>query len=121
MQAGDDKGWREAKGGADDNQLREEKGGEGGGGVSGAGEEWREKDGKSCHGSLSHCYCSGYRTELRGTKLMYDSRRTITVLQTRISLIILEKMERFYTQWCLNSILLLLDSTLQKKKNDFLD
>lgn len=82
------------QGGADDNQLRGGNGGEVGGGEGEGGvrrrEEWREteKDGKSCHGSLTHSYCSGYRTELRGTKLMYDSRRTITVLQTRISLII---------------------------------
>lgn len=77
------------QGGADDNQLRGKKGGEGEEGVRHR-EEWREteEDGKSCHGSLTHCCCSGYRTELRGTKLMYDSRRTITVLQTRISLII---------------------------------
>lgn len=55
--------------------------------------EWREteKDGKSCHGSLTHSHCSGFRTELRGTKLMYDSRGTITALQTRISLIIWER------------------------------
>lgn len=103
------------QGGADDNQLRGEKGGEGEEGVRHR-EEWREseKDGKSCHESLTHSYCSGYRTELRGTELMHDSRRTITVLQTRISLIIWERMEQFYTQWCLNDILLLVDSTLKK-------
>lgn len=48
----------------------------------------RERQGELSSYSLTHSCCSGYSTELRGMKLMYDSSRTITVLQTRISLII---------------------------------
>lgn len=44
--------------------------------------------------SLTHSYCSGYSTELRGMQLMYDSSRTITFLQTRIRLIICERGDR---------------------------
>lgn len=101
MQVGGDEGWREARRSRWQSSERGERRGRGEGVRH--REEWREteEDGRSCHESLTHAYCSGYRTEPRGTKLMYDSRRTITLLQTRISLI----CEREWNDFTLNGVL----------------
>lgn len=51
-----------------------------------------ERDGASCHHkeSDSFLYSSGYSTEPRGMKLMCDTSRMITFLQTRIGVIMCE-------------------------------
>lgn len=92
MQAGDDKRWREGRRSRWQSAERRERRGSGKSVRRGEERRKTENGGESCHQSLTHCFCSGYRTELRGRKLMYDSRRTITVLQTRISLIMWKRM-----------------------------